>query len=174
MNEEEEIFDILNPETFEIVGTASRKRVHADPSLIHRSVHVLVFNRLGQLYLQKRAPHKDIQPDKWDTSVGGHVHAGETVEEAVKRETEEELQIVPSFFIPLYRYLMSNSVETELVSTFKIIYDDSLFPNPGEITEGRFWTAREIEQNLNKGLFTPNFEEEWTRYKESTHDSKNY
>jgi len=36
--------------------------------------------------LQKRALLKDIQPGKWDTSVGGHIQSGETVTNAILRE----------------------------------------------------------------------------------------
>ncbi|MBN2143182.1 MAG: NUDIX domain-containing protein [Candidatus Aureabacteria bacterium] len=167
----EEIFDIVDPDTNRVLGQADRKKVHGNPSLVHQAVHVLVFNNAGHLYLQKRSPHKDIQPDKWDTSVGGHVQSGESLVEAVRRETMEELNICPSEFIHLYQYLMSNSLETELVNTYKIVYNDSLIPNPEEITEGRFWTPEEIERNLNQGVFTPNFEEEWIKYKEDQNDS---
>ena len=36
---------------------------------------------------------EDIQPGKWDTSVGGHVDLGESVEMALHREVKEELGI---------------------------------------------------------------------------------
>ena len=74
-----------------VIGTASRSACHADPNLIHRAVHVLVFNGQGELLLQLRSLSKDIQPGKWDTSVGGHLDPGEDYRAAAVREMGEEL-----------------------------------------------------------------------------------
>ncbi len=117
MKKYEEILDIVN-EKGEIINSLPRTKIHGNPALIHRVVHVLVFNKNGDLYLQKRSANKDVAPGKWDTSVGGHVNHGETIQEALKRETLEELGINLDKSEFLYTYIHSNSYETELVSTF--------------------------------------------------------
>jgi len=33
--------------------------------------------------------------------------------------------------------------------------------NKEELTDGRFWSCREIEENLGKNIFTPNLENEY-------------
>ena len=33
-----------------------------------------------------------------------------------------------------------------------------------EITEGRFWSIREIQDHIGTGILTPNFEQEFDRY----------
>ena len=85
------LLDIVD-EAGRIVGRETRKCCHGNPALIHRSVHVFVFNSAGELYLQKRSMSKDVQPGKWDTSVGGHLDHGEEYDAAVLREMEEELE----------------------------------------------------------------------------------
>ena len=56
-----------------VVGKATRTECHSGTFLLHPVVHLHVFNLSHELYLQKRSMDKDIQPGKWDTSVGGHV-----------------------------------------------------------------------------------------------------
>ncbi|MFC1537493.1 NUDIX domain-containing protein [Gemmatimonadota bacterium] len=161
----EEIFDIVD-ETGRKLGEAARADVHGDPRLIHRSVHVLVLNSKGELYLQKRAENKDIQPGKWDTSVGGHVDRGEDVEAAARREAREELGISGTPFEFLHSYIWRTKVETELVTTYLCRYDGPIVLDRSEISAGEFRTFEKIEENLGRDFFTPNFEEEFSRLKE--------
>ena len=160
----EELFDIVN-EAGEKIGQAPRSRCHGDPSLIHRVVHVLVRNAAGALFLQKRALNKDIQPGKWDTSVGGHVQPGEELDQAARREMKEELGVVPERFDMAYEYLWRTEIETELVRTYIVRHEGPFSLQAEEIDEGRFWAPDEIEPQLGTGLFTPNFEVEFGRYK---------
>ncbi|MEW6378511.1 MAG: NUDIX domain-containing protein [bacterium] len=159
----EEYFEVVNQKG-EIVGTAPRSVCHGNPDLIHRVIHVLVFNDAGQILLQKRALSKDIQPGKWDTSVGGHLAAGETFEQAACREMEEELSIrnVPIHY--LYDYLFRTSVETEMVKTFTCCFNGPIFSNADEIAEARFWDLDHLLSQIDTDIFTPNLREELHRY----------
>ena len=71
-----------------VKGRALRSTCHNYSFLLHPVVHLHLFNSKGELCLQKRAATKDIQPDKWDTAVGGHIGECETIEDALKREWE--------------------------------------------------------------------------------------
>ncbi len=158
--EGEEWFDLLTPEG-KIIGKAPRSVVHGNPDLLHAVVHVHIINSQGEILLQKRNEDKDIQPGKWDTAVGGHVHSGETIDHALEREAEEELGISFGKFHPLFRYVMRNEIESELVHGFLLQEDGPFYPDPGEISEARFWKISEIEQNIGRNIFTPNFEQEF-------------
>ena len=67
-----ELFPIVDEEGH-VIGKATRKECHGGSMLLHPVVHLHILNSNGDLYLQKRSVNKDIQPGKWDTSVGGHV-----------------------------------------------------------------------------------------------------
>lgn len=162
----EEYLDIVDDDN-KIIGKDLRSNCHGNPKLKHRAVHILVFNSQGSLYLQKRSENKDIQPGKWDTSVGGHVDSGEDYEKAALREAEEELNIKNPDLISLYDYTMENTVECEKIRTFMTNYDGEITINPEEITEGKFWTMTEVEEALGTGIFTPNFEQEMQILKEN-------
>ncbi len=159
----EELLDVVN-ENGEVINTLPRSEIHGNPSLLHRVVHVLVFNSKDELLLQKRSMKKDVAPGRWDTSVGGHVDSGETIEEALLRETEEELGIKDCEFKFLYTYIHSNSYERELVYTHSCIYDDEVVYEEGEIDEVRPWTINEIKETMGKGILSDNFEHEITKW----------
>lgn len=159
----EELLEVVN-EQGEILKTLPRSVIHGNPSLMHRVVHVLVFNERGELLLQKRSMNKDVAPGKWDTSVGGHVNAGETISEALGREMEEELGITACKSEFLYTYIHSNPYESELVYTHSCVHSGQIRFNNDEIDEIRFWTIDEIKQNLGNGIFSDNFEHEIMTY----------
>lgn len=159
----EEVFDVVDEEN-RVVGRASRKEVHRNPELIHRVAHVLVFDTSGELFLQKRSRRKDIQPGKWDTSVGGHVDLGESVEAAALREMREELGIREAPIEFLYSYLHRSEVESEFVSTYRCTWNGPIEIQPEEIEEGRFWSWEEIRRS-DPQLFTGNFLDEMERFK---------
>ncbi len=155
-----EVFEIVD-EQDRVIGTAPRRQCHGDPSLVHRTAHVVVWSGDGRMLLQKRSALKDIQPGKWDTAVGGHLHRGESYEEAARREMAEEIGV--DRWLPL-RHLFDarirNRVEAENVRVFGLVHDGPFTPQPGEIDELRFWTAADVMVALGTGAFTPNLETE--------------
>jgi hypothetical protein len=46
----------------------------------------------------------------------------------------------------------------------KTIYDGDVKPSKEELDGGRFWSKEEILDNMGKGVFTPNFENEYRKY----------
>jgi isopentenyl-diphosphate delta-isomerase type 1 len=162
---DEELIEIVDSGG-KVLGVAPRSEVHGNPALMHRVVHVLVFNARGELLLQKRSMAKDVAPGRWDTSVGGHVDPGETLEEAAKRELSEELGVdaEPRF---LYSYVHSNDYETEQVHTYYCVHEGPFQFNREEIDHVRFWPMAEIRtimEGMEGAVLSDNFKHEITTY----------
>ncbi|HPO91483.1 MAG TPA: NUDIX domain-containing protein [Victivallales bacterium] len=157
---EDEIFEIVD-ENDNIIGKATRTECHGNPSLIHRTVHVVVFNSKGEILLQKRSQKKDIQPGKWDTAVGGHLMPGEDYETAAYRELAEELGVnYTGEFNFLFFSKIRNKIESENTKVFSILHDGPFSFNKEEIEEIRFWNNTELKASIGKNIFTPNLESE--------------
>ena len=154
-----EMFQLVDVEG-RAVGSAERATCHGDPSLIHAVVHLHVLDRAGRLYLQRRALSKDTNPGRWDTSVGGHVAAGEPVADALARESREELGIDAAAARALFSYLYRSRFESEYAHCFVLTYDGPFTPDAGEIDEGRFFTFDEVDAMRGTGALTPMFEHE--------------
>lgn len=154
----EEWFEIVDAQD-RVIGRARRADCHGNPALVHRTAQVVVVSRDGRLLLQKRSAHKDIQPGKWDTAVGGHLAPGETYEQGARRELAEELGLSPESPIEwLFRSEIRNAIESENVGTFRLVHDGPFQPQEEEIDELRFWTLAELQQALGTGVFTTNLE----------------
>ena len=159
----EEIFDIVD-EVGNVIGQAPRSRCHGNPELIHRTVHVVVYHPDGRILLQKRSMDKDIQPGKWDTAVGGHLDAGETFDDAVLRELEEELGFETSLdkLTHIADLKIRNSIESENIKVFSLTGDGPFHFQEEEIDELKYWSIDELKQAICKSpeIFTPNLIEE--------------
>jgi len=159
---QDEWFPVVDEDGNEI-SRATRSVCHDGKSkLLHPVVHMHLFNSEGELFLQKRARTKDLLPGYWDSSVGGHVGPGESPEEALKRETFEELGLKKFTFKFIRKYIWESPREKELVYSFTGISENYPVINKDEIEEGRFWSMEEIRKNIGCDIFTPNFEHEYS------------
>ncbi len=156
-----ELFPIVD-ETGRVVSCATRGECHSGSKLLHPVVHLHVMDENGLIYLQQRPLWKDIQPGKWDTAVGGHVDYGENITDALFREVREELGIVnfePRF---LMHYIFESEREKELVYVYATVYNGVISPSD-ELDGGRFWGKEELLNSMGRGIFTPNFEQEYIK-----------
>ncbi len=159
-----EYFPVID-ESGNTIGKATRYECHNGSKILHPVVHLHIFNERGDLFLQKRSEQKDIQPGKWDTAVGGHVNYGEKIKDALFRESREELGIFGFEAQLWFHYIFESDIERELVSSYRTIYNGVIVPDLDEVTEGRFWTISEIKNSLERDIFTPNFEYEFSLMK---------
>jgi 16S rRNA (adenine1518-N6/adenine1519-N6)-dimethyltransferase len=137
----EELFCVVDAQD-RVIGSELRDRVHVN-NLRHRAIHVLIFNRLGEIFLQKRSIWKDTNPGKWDSSAAGHVDAGESYEEAARRELREEIGID----CPIERIAkLPCSVATgwEFIEVFRGMHEGPFQTAPLELETGAFFPLEQI------------------------------
>lgn len=159
---DDELFPVLS-EDGRVIGSATRRECHGGSRLLHPVVHLHVFDRAGQLFVQQRPLWKDVQPGKWDTAVGGHVSFGETIEMALRRETKEEIGLESFTPYVLAEYIFESAREREYVHSFCTVTETNLFPSE-ELSDGKFFQEKDLEKKLGQGFFTPNFEREYNKY----------
>lgn len=162
----EEILPVVDPNGL-VIGKMTRSYAHSGAKILHPVVHLHILNREGKLYLQKRSMKKDLLPGYWDTAVGGHVGFGESLSEALFRESGEELSFYEYNPYYLQSYLFESGTEKELVNVFACVGNFSPVPDGDEVTEGRYFCFSELDALIGKDVLTPNFEGEFRKIRAS-------
>lgn len=125
----------------------------------HPVVRVMVVHK-GLLYLRKREVNAYVSPGKWDTPYYCHIQFKQTIEDAariVAADLIENLSVVPHFLV---RYKHETEKVKHLVSLYAICLNDE----QAEILNldgAKFWTPGQIEQDLQQGVFSEYFQEEY-------------
>lgn len=159
----EEILPLVN-EKGEVIGKASRTACHSDKANLHPVVHLHVVNDKGELYLQKRPMNKIVQPGKWDTAVGGHISYDENIETGLRREAFEEIGILDFKPSLVANYIWESDIEREFVFCFVTNYNGKFMVNKEELSDGKFWSLIDLQEEIGKGTLTSNFEKEFIDY----------
>lgn len=142
----EELFDVCD-EHDRVISTAPRSVVHAQ-RLLHRAVHIFVFNSRGELLLHRRSATKDESPLKLTSSASGHLGAGEDYGPAADRELQEELGLQGRLE---YVTRMPASPDTcyEHTVLYRLTTDDVPVPDPEEIEGVEFVPLAEAGRRLD-------------------------
>lgn len=138
-----EVFDVVDVND-KVIGRATRREVHQNKNLIHRSVGVAVFNSNQKIFLQRRSLTKDTDALLWTISCSGHVMAGESYTETSKRELWEELGIQDTVINFLTKYIYKGIKETEITSLYSVVYNGEIILQTEEILEGKFLSREEV------------------------------
>lgn len=151
---QDEILDIVDENDI-VIGQAPRKRVYAE-RLRHRAAFVLVRDGEGRVFVHRRSNRKLVFPSHYDMFVGGVVAAGETYDEAARREAAEELG-VPDLPppTPLFRFLYETPEHTWWCAIYEGRCDTPVDPQPEEIEWYAFLTDEELRRRFDEWPWVP-------------------
>jgi isopentenyldiphosphate isomerase len=159
-----EMLDIVDAHN-RVIGCAPRREVHR-LGLRHRAVHMLIQDGEGRIYLQRRSPLKDVDPNLWDTSAAGHVDRGEDYLAAARRELEEELGLTDVDLQALCDLPARPETGEEFVRVYIGRSAREPRPDPREIAAGGWWPVAELTQWLARepALFTATFKQIYAEF----------
>ena len=119
MNQDEQV-DIVN-QNDEVVGTTSKQKAHQG-GLLHRTVIAEIIGSDGKWTLVKQSSDRQ-DPGQFVSPIGGHVTAGETEEEAIKREAKEEYGLEGDFTLKFIgKTIFNREVKNRKENNFFILY----------------------------------------------------
>lgn len=149
-----EVFEIVDLKG-RIIGKAKRGEVHRNKKLIHKAVGLILKDKKGKILLQKRSSTKDLYPGLWTVSISGHIDVNERKENAIVRETKEELGIKlnPKNLKKLGQLLIKAPQETELLEMFSSLFDEKqkFFLNKQEVEKTLWLTEKEFFLRISQG-----------------------
>lgn len=148
---DKEVVDIVD-RTGKVISKATRSQVYKE-GLLHPAVNIVVVNKKGQIFIQRRSPKK-ILPLYWDISASEHVKSGEDYKSAAIRGLKEELSITASVKLLRKKHIQRNEhitkniciIEYELVELYGVIYDGEIEIDQDEVAEGQFISFKKLNE----------------------------
>jgi isopentenyldiphosphate isomerase len=145
---DEEIFAVVD-EHDHVIDYRPRSVVHR-LGLRHRSVHVWVYNRAGQVLLQKRSMRKECFPGMLDSAAAGHVDRGESYDDCAVRELREELGLEPDGPLePLFKIDACAQTGWEFCWVYRCTSDGPFDIDPEEVDSVFWYSTRELGEALS-------------------------
>ncbi len=138
----------ITDENCNTIGVFPRNKVHKE-KICHKIVHIFLFNKEGEILLQKKSTLMDENPGKWSSSVSGHVKAGESFLTAAYRELKEELNVKLKIQ-HVDTFTPSKETDFKCVGFFVGELNKPVYPNPIEIEEVKFFSQEEVNKMIEK------------------------
>jgi isopentenyldiphosphate isomerase len=135
-----------------VIGSIKRKLAHNNPDIFYRTIYVIVKNEEDKVLIQKRSKTKDLYPNCWDLSVGGHVNFGDGYVKTAVRELDEELHL--KVFEKDLNFLGEVLVKLPKSNEYFHVFGYSLKNNhkintkKEEIENIKYMTIEEIKQSM--------------------------
>ncbi len=123
--------------------------------LRHRSVYILVFNPVGQLFVHQRTATKDVFPSHWDVAVGGVLAAGETYDDGAARELHEEIGVAGVPLRRLFPLRYDDAANHVCGMVYSCTVDAPLRLDPEEVVAGEWLDLIAVLERMQQQPFCP-------------------
>jgi isopentenyldiphosphate isomerase len=133
---------------------------------MHPVVRILLIDK-SMVLLRKRDFKRDESSDLWDSSISNHVRMGETIEKCVERSAEEAYALNNFKFMYLSNYTLEEKNEQQYAFLFVSCLHAEYKLNTDTQEQTKWWTQKQIEDNLKDGIFSENFMIEFDLLKRS-------
>ena len=148
-----ELIDIFDENNKYLGYSLGRSKVHKE-NLWHHHVSAWIMNYNGEILLQQRALDKKKNPGKW-ARTGGHVDAGETPEQSIKREVYEEIGLKVNDDeiknIEIFKSINPNEYYYSYGYIFFTHYkEDDFLLQKEEVNAVKYYTIEELEEIRKK------------------------
>jgi isopentenyl-diphosphate delta-isomerase type 1 len=145
---------VLVTDDNEPLRTERKHIAHNGYTQLHRAFSIFLFNREGEVLLQRRSEDKLTWPGVWSNSCCGHPKLHESNEAAAKRRLRYELGISGvdmKLALPDFRYLAEKDgiVENEICPVFVGVTDKQPNANSEEVGETRWMKWNEFLERLD-------------------------
>jgi len=145
------------------IGTMEKLQAHMNGGRLHRAISIFVFNKKGELMLQKRAMTKYHSKGKWSNTVCSHPRPNERLEDAAHRRIKEEMGFdcpLKEEFSFIYKADVGEGLtEYEFDHVFFGTYDGEPKINKEEADDWKWASLEEIGKDMkeNPEKYTPWF-----------------
>jgi isopentenyldiphosphate isomerase len=126
-----------------------------DKSLRHRSVDILFRDSAGRILVHRRAAVKRVFPQYYDMFVAGMVPAGESYDQAARREAAEEVGQRNVVLRPVGRWRFDDAEVPQWGSVYTATVTGPVVPQPEEVEWFGFLTEAELAEKIEQDDFCP-------------------
>jgi len=150
---------ILVDENDNEIGIEEKIKAHREGKL-HRCFSIFLFNKKGELLLQKRAKSKYHSPGLWSNTCCSHPRPGRDLKDEAKRRLKEEMGIVEcdlkEVFSFTYNLKVGDLIEHEFDHVFLGTFEGNPKPNPEEAESWKWVNLIELKKDIkeNPGKYT--------------------
>lgn len=152
MHIHDELLDIVDSNDT-IIGQKYRTELYTENASNFRVINALLINQERKVWIPRRSANKKLFPLCLDASVGGHVMAGETYDQAFMRELKEELNLELDVVKAM---LLAKLTPTQhKVSAFMHVYiietEDEPCYNTDDFISAAWYTIPHLQECIKQG-----------------------
>lgn len=154
-NKKDELLDIVDQNDL-VIGQKYRTEIYAQKLSNFRVINAFLINSQKKVWIPIRSSNKKLFPLCLDASVGGHVSAGESYDQAFAREAREELNIeVSQVFHKLIARLTphENSVSAYM-HVYVIMQDQEPEYNTNDFASAAWYSINDLIEQIQHGVPT--------------------